>query len=461
MEQESRQREILITIAGTALAAVFFGFAREPLGDYAAIVSVVPVGLLAFFFGTRPGLLAATVAFPFNTFLLDFFFQTDESGLSVISTTISLSLVGVAWLLGRFHKMRETMATREREHRRAQTALETSEERMRGFLNASPDVIFRIGPSGRLLEIHGELRFGVDLSRDQYLFRPLNEIMPKTQAAAILMASAEARSKGNAMTMVEFTMPQGIRTFQVSVSPGGGTDVVGIARDVTEFLETEEQRRMMEMMRAKDEFVAGVAHELRTPLAGVLGLSQTLRNSPETLREGEADELLDLIADQSRRISYRIDDLIVAARAEVGRLSVEPEPVDLHDLATEVVRDLGENVVLRLPHVRALADRERLGHILRNLIGNALEHGGSEVIVTASQDSEMVTTHIMDNGRGIGAHSKDVFEPYTTVEQAETQPDRVGVGLTVAKQLANLMRGDVVYRREDGLTIFDLTLPVA
>jgi len=461
MEKNDKQRDILITVAGTVLAAIIFLLIRDATGDYAAIMSAIPIALIGYFFGTRPGLLAATVAFPFNTFLLDLVFRDDVTGLSLVSSIISLSLVAVAWLFGRFHRLRIRLAVQQRDHQRAQTALAISEERMRGFLNASPDIIFRVGQSGRLLEVHGEQRFGLDLTRDQYLFRPLDEILPNEAAAAILMGSAEARSKGSALSMFEIDLPEGRRSFQVSLSPGGGSDVVGIARDVTTYLETEEQRRMMDMIRAKDDFVAGVAHELRTPLAGVLGLSQTLRDSPDTLQPGETQELLDLIAAQSRRISYRIDDLIVAARADGGQLVVEVDPVDLADSVASVVKDLGADVKVDIAHRRVLADRHRLDHILRNLIGNAVEHGGAKVAVSTEVQGELVLTRITDNGPGVGASSTDVFAAYNSPTDPEAPPDRIGVGLTVAKQLAGLMRGDVQYRRDDNLTVFELSLPAA
>lgn len=459
MEDQGKQRELLITLAGVLLASVVFILIRNTAGDYAAIVSALPIALIAYFFGTRPGLLAATVAFPLNTFVLDLFLDDESKGLSTVSAITSLSLVAVGWLFGRFHKLHQSMEDQEKEHRRAQTALATSEERMRGFLSASPDIIFRVGPSGRLLEIHGEQRLGLSLTRDQYLFRPLNEVIPPEAAAAILTGSAQARANGSALTMFEAELPEGVRSFQISLAPGGGSDVVGIARDVTEFLETEEHRRALEMIRAKDEFVAEVVQELRTPLAGILELAKALHDSPESLKQSEAIELVNLIATQSRRISHRIDDLLVAARADLGHLVIESSELDLADAVHRVVRDLDETVSIEMDRLRVLADGARLNHILRNLIGNAVEHGGTEITITGSRKGEMIVTRVTDNGQGFGEHPENIFTHHPTSN--ENQLEKIGVGLSVAKQLANLMRGDVTHERTNNLTVFELSLPAA
>ena len=456
MEPDNKQREILITLVGTASAALVFVLVREPLGDFAAVVSAVPIGLVAFYFGTRPGLLAATIAFPFNTFLLDLFFGSEDTGLSVVSAIISLSLVGVAWLFGRFHKLSETMQLREQEHRRAQTALETSEERMRGFLSASPDIIFRVGPGGRLLEIHGEEGLGMGLTRDQYLFRPLADVMPHRAATKILLAVGEARSNGSAMTLLDVAIDDRVRSFQINLALAGEYDVVAVARDVTEFLATEDEKHAMEIGRARDDLIDDVVHELRAPLSGILQLSHELRS--RSSMDPASLEALDVIAEQGVKISERLDDLSIAAQVESGSLVLHPQIVNLLDVTNNIVIGFDHNIAVEFDRVEVQADREKLGHILRNLIGNAVEHGGPNITLTSHKNERRVTLRIADDGAGMSVEMEEVFGPHAEPGGTNT---KVGVGLAVAKQLANLMKGDLVYQREEGQTTFDLSLPVA
>jgi signal transduction histidine kinase len=95
-----------------------------------------------------------------------------------------------------------------------------------------------------------------------------------------------------------------------------------VARDISERIEAE--ARLEKLVRSKDDFVASVSHELRTPLTAVVGLTQELRDNRQLFSPDETAEFITLIAEQSAEVAKIVEDLLVAARAEIGRIAITP-----------------------------------------------------------------------------------------------------------------------------------------
>ena len=244
------------------------------------------------------------------------------------------------------------------------------------------------------------------------------------------------------------------KAVDTSTGVPGSTIVSGLA-DVTHIREKTDA--MSEIVRAKDEFVANVSHELRTPLTAVIGLTSELANDT-AFRDSEWAELLQLVASQASEMSNIVDDLLVAARAEVGTVTVELQPVDLVEELKSTVDGLGMTVAL--PSVtppQVMADPRRVRQILRNLLTNAQRYGGKRCRVVVGSGGATVWLEVRDNGDGIpDDEAEHVFEPYVTAGGNES----VGLGLAVARQLATLMGGDLVHERSAAETVFRLHLPV-
>lgn len=112
--------------------------------------------------------------------------------------------------------------------------------------------------------------------------------------------------------------------------------------------------------------------------------------------------------------------------------------------------------------VEALADAGRLRQILRNLVSNAFRHGGPNVTIEASRVGPSIVLTVRDNGHGLPkAEWQSIFDSYYRSHTVTGRPDSVGLGLTVARQLARRMAGDLSYRMSDGESCFTLTLPAA
>ena len=169
-----------------------------------------------------------------------------------------------------------------------------------------------------------------------------------------------------------------------------------------------------------------------------------------------------VIAAQSEDVAYLVDDLLTAERAASGNLTIWAVPTDLGRELESVLGLLPNRPPVRiLETAPVLADGLRTRQIIRNLLTNASRYGGADVEVEVDVKDGAGRLTILDNGEGVlGIDEDRIFDPYYRSHTEVARPDSVGLGLAVARQLARLMGGDLVYRRRDGWTRFELTLPL-
>ncbi len=213
------------------------------------------------------------------------------------------------------------------------------------------------------------------------------------------------------------------------------------------------------LLADKDRFVASVSHELRTPLTAVVGLAHTLAESGGSLDATERREFVEILVEQSEEVASIVDDLLVAARAETGHLSLVIEEVDLADEVASIAPP-NVDVEVEAGVDSVLGDPIRVRQILRNLLSNAGRYGGPIVRIRVFRTNTGGAVAVEDNGEPIPSeHAGLIFTAYGRAHDRPGRTDSVGLGLTVSRQLARLMGGDVTYSRHGGWTVFLLTLP--
>jgi signal transduction histidine kinase len=222
--------------------------------------------------------------------------------------------------------------------------------------------------------------------------------------------------------------------------------------------QTREELRLTELIDEKDHLIDSVAHELRTPLTAVLGLSSELA-AGTAVDATETRMLAGIVADEARRLAGIVDNLVVAARSEIDRLGADCGPVAVAELASQVwvgtggePRDLsvaGDAVVF--------ADRRRLAHLLANLFDNAVRHGRPPVQVSIAHTANGASVTVIDAGAGIhGSVAEAAFDRYRSGGDPN-RPDNLGLGLAVARTLAEAMGGSLAIRDR----WVELTIPEA
>lgn len=230
-----------------------------------------------------------------------------------------------------------------------------------------------------------------------------------------------------------------------------------------------QRRATLDVIEAKDEFIAAVSHELRTPLTIVVGFASELSERAAELNPDEIKEFARAVHQHSVEVANIVEDLLVAARADTGKVNVFVSVVELRAETDKIVSELTStlhlaesHVTVHGPSVTAASDLTRLRQILRNLIINACRYGGPDVRVTVMSNDDRAIVEVSDNG--IGVPNTDVprlFVPYERLHKSTEHPASIGLGLTVSRTLARLMEGDLTYRRENGWTTFVLDLPSA
>jgi len=237
------------------------------------------------------------------------------------------------------------------------------------------------------------------------------------------------------------------------------------AEMVGAFWEREWAREgLEELAEAKNRFIATVSHELRTPLSAVVGFSGELAQGLDQYSPEEIAEMVSLISSQSIEVAQLVDDLLTAERAASGNLTFRPGAIDLLEECRSIVETLqvGLDVTVEGDPAPAWADTLRTRQIVRNLLTNAHRYGGEKVRIEVGSTESNATLAVSDDGPGVrGIDADHIFDPYYRSQSpGEAKPDSVGLGLAVARQLARLMGGDLVYVRRDGWTRFELTLPI-
>ncbi len=220
--------------------------------------------------------------------------------------------------------------------------------------------------------------------------------------------------------------------------------------------------RLEEIIRSKDELIAAIGHQIRTPLTAVLGFAEALAEPATDLAVDEQAELVKIVAAESSQLADIVDDLLVCARSDIGTLLVRRQPVSARDAIDQATKRYSgdKEVLVEGEDVKVLADPARLRQILRHLLSNATEHGGDRIVLRMVTGDTMHHIEVSDDGAGIdGELVSEAFSRFVGSSGSGGRPGSVGIGLAVSLQLAEHMGGSLEFRRQDGWTVFDLALP--
>jgi PAS domain S-box-containing protein len=261
---------------------------------------------------------------------------------------------------------------------------------------------------------------------------------------------------------------RGGRSVRVTERKTADRGTVTMIADITDDVQRAEELRQareqaVAASEAKSEFLSSMSHELRTPLNAILGFAQLLeRDRKQPLSERQL-ERLSHVSRGGEHLLRLIDDVLDLARIEAGRISVSLEPVDVAEVLAEVVHTL-EPMATRariqvvppaipLDTPRVVADRTRLAQVLMNFGSNAIKYGKADghVAFRAELGASSVRITVIDDGVGIAEGKRDkIFEPFQRAGQEAGPIEGTGIGLTISKRLAEIMRASVGFQSEIG-----------
>ncbi len=363
-------------------------------------------------------------------------------------------------------------------------AYETASE-LRALFQAFPDLFLRIDRDGKILDCKGGQSSDPFLSADKFTDRNLKDILPSDVVEQFGQAQDKVRKTGT-LEVIEFKAEgkQGEQVYESRLLPLSWDHWIAVLRNITarksgelkltEYAQELERKNeeleaalatAREATQLRSRFLANMSHEVRTPMNGVLGMTDFLLATKLTTEQQEFAESIKRSADALLAL---INDILDLSKIEAGKLRLDRVPFQLGTTIAEIaslfalearMKGLGfvSNVPADLPRV-VVGDPGRLRQVLRNLLGNALkftDHGEigvqAEVLNEATNVAQIRFT-VHDTGIGMPPDQQNrLFESFTQGDGSSTRRHGgTGLGLAISKQLVELLGGEIGVASEPG-----------
>jgi signal transduction histidine kinase len=229
-------------------------------------------------------------------------------------------------------------------------------------------------------------------------------------------------------------------------------------------------REIEQLSKLRGEFVSTVSHEFRTPLTGIQGFSEMMRDEDLTL-----DQMKEYAGDINKdalRLARLISDMLDLDRMESGLMTLIANPVDFNGIVSEAAAQFrlssaGHPIELDLDQSlpKITGDSDRFTQVITNLLSNAIKYspGGGAVELRTRREAKTVMLTVRDHGIGIpNEHLETIFERYSRIESTATHTIQgTGLGLPIVRQIVQLYEGKVWATSEAGAgSVFHVQLPL-
>lgn len=371
----------------------------------------------------------------------------------------------------------------------AEQRLQDAHEHLRLMVDSSLDAVVSMDVEGLITGWNPQAEKTFGWTADEMIGNSLVEtIVPHAHRAAHSEGLRHWRATGegpvlNARIEIQALHRDGrvipVELAIVPVAVGEETTFSGFIRDISDRKRAQEDlERALEVEREatvrlraldemKDTFLQAVSHDLRTPLAAILGLAITLERGDVGLQPEETRELAGRIEHNARRLERLVTNLLDLDRLARGVLTPAFEPTDVGELVRRMVMEsdpsVREQVAVSTEPVIVPVDAPKVERIIENLLVNAVRHtprGTSvHVSVTATADGAMIL--VDDEGGGVPADLREkIFEEFRQGTDAPQASPGVGVGLTLVRRFAEMHHGRAwVEERVGGGASFRVFLP--
>lgn len=456
-----------------------FRYAIAPWAqDQAALVFfTLPVALAASLGGIRPGIIASVL----GLLIGKYFFIAEKHSFTITDSGSAVSVLGFTFTWLFISLGGDVIISRRRAIRKSEALRFLSESRLSTLLRNISDGFYVIDSSRRITLVNQALLTQLEASDHELIGKRVDDVFDLDES--ILKVFDRALASGEPEVIERITHGQ---TFELRLLPDSASKSMAVfVHDVTlikqlqqlqsQLLREERARRSAaeEESRKKDDFVATLSHELRTPMTSIVGWAEILRMRAKA--EPEILEGVDAIESAARIQASLIDDLLDLSRIVTGQLRLQREVIDIGEAVGEVVanqRSLaqGKGCELRWTppesELYVRVDPTRLSQVVGNLLGNALKftEDGGWIEVSVREDADSAIIEVADSGKGI----EPDFLPhiFDRFRQGHTGPTRryggLGLGLAIVRQLVQ-EHGGTVEAQSEGLGLgsrFTVRLPL-
>ncbi len=325
---------------------------------------------------------------------------------------------------------------------------------------------------------------------------PPEDVLDEADLAAAKWAWQNDRVAGRGSD----TLPGAKRLFLPMRTGRGAIGIVGIDNDKTGPVLTPDERRLLDALtdqaalaiervylvedmdranrtieteRLRSALLTSLSHDLKTPLASVLGSAETLRNFAAGLTDAQKTELLATIIDESERLNRFIANLLDMTKLEAGAVAPKTSAHDVGEIVGSALRRAGKilaghRVEVDLPPNLPMlsVDAVLLEQALFNLLDNAAKYAdpGTEIRIRGGTDKNTLIVEVMDEGPGIAPHDTErIFDKFYRAQKEDQVRAGTGLGLAIARGFVEAMKGTIVAgnRADRRGAIFTIRLPVA
>jgi PAS domain S-box-containing protein len=365
------------------------------------------------------------------------------------------------------------------ELKQAEAVLRASEAKYRALVDTSPDGITLSDLEGKLVLCNQQTArlHGYENPEAMCGLNVFELIAPEDWQLAVQNAQ-KTLDEGN-ITNIEYTMlrkdgsrfPAELSAALIRDSEGAPATFIGITRDITERMRAmEAEKRLIQL---KEEFIASISHDLRTPLFSLIGYLDLLRNGKVTDSDVQ-NEFLTRASMDVDRLMDMVNELLDVSRLESNRLVLNCEEVDLGAVILEVLQSFREQANTRRisltpapldPSLMAEVDPSRMRRVLANLVENAIKFSDvdGEILVSGESRNGNITIHVTDHGCGIPIEDcSRVFDKFYQVSNTLTKNRfGTGLGLYISKQIVEAHGGSIAVKSKLGIgSTFTITIPV-
>lgn len=347
------------------------------------------------------------------------------------------------------------------------------------ILKALPDILFIVSSDGTLLDSKFNSKSGFFKNPALLIGRKISSVFPKSVSEKLLEA-IEHTLKTNHLSSVEFSLTSDEKEifYEARIVVNSESQVLMLLRDVTLQKEAELQlKKVTEDLKqanaSKDKFFSIIAHDLRTPLIGLIGYAEILSEDIDELELSEIKEYSNNIVEISRQTIKLLSNLLEWSRLQTGKIQFSPSDVKIYSVVENIFQLLKSNAQHKeiqlinstdANHL-AYADENMIYSVLNNLTSNAIKFtrtGGRIEISSDKKDDEIVVT-VKDNGVGIEEENlKNLFELDKSFTTPGTENEKgSGLGIILCRDFIRKHGGTIWVESKVGEgTTFYFTLPV-
>ncbi|MEX2641274.1 MAG: PAS domain S-box protein [Balneolales bacterium] len=340
-----------------------------------------------------------------------------------------------------------------------------------GIINSLPGIFYIFDKDGKLYKWNHNLEKITGYAADEIQGKSILRLFDVRDVASVKKAIRKTFSGSEVDVEASLVSKDGKKTpyyfTGTSIDYDGQQYMMGMALDITERKEAENAirlyaRKLKKLNVSKDKFFSIIAHDLRSPFTGLMGLSDLLVNEFDDLPNEKVRDYAGKINTSSKNVFRLLNNLLEWSRIQLNGTELKPEQINMHELVhsnCETLQDIfkAKNIDLKIevePSLELHADRNMLGSVLQNLISNSLKFSRNfgEIVIKAAVQNDQILVSITDTGVGM---SKKMLERLFLLEKnistkGTNNEQGSGMGLILCKEFIGKHGGEIWATSKEG-----------